>query len=275
MATTGGGPPPRKMNKLDAPPKSDSEDDGQEIDEETQLQSALQEIDASQNEIDSLNEKASNEINKVKQKYNKLKKPFFEKRNTVIAKVKNFWATAMVNHRNISPLIDKEEMDCLHFLKKLEVEEFEDIESGFRIKFYFDDNPYFEEDCLVKEFHMSIITLDITSTNTEIRWKTGMDLSKFKENETLRRQLGFEPKNFFTWFLNYTTPSDDTTAEAIKDDLWSDPVKYYLIGDMGDDLEKEGSDEDDDDDAVVIDEEDDEIHNDENDNPEDDDDDEQ
>jgi len=30
-------------------------------------------------------------------------------------------------------LIDEEEEDCLHFLNKLEVEEFENVENGFRL----------------------------------------------------------------------------------------------------------------------------------------------
>lgn len=36
----------------------------------------------------------------------------------------------------------------------MEVEEFEDIKSGYRIKFYFDENPFFENDVLCKEFHL-------------------------------------------------------------------------------------------------------------------------
>jgi len=50
--------------------------------------------------------------------------------------------------------LEEDEEDALRFLNKLEVEEFEDIKSGYRINFYFDENPYFENDVLTKEFHL-------------------------------------------------------------------------------------------------------------------------
>jgi hypothetical protein len=40
------------------------------------------------------------------------------------------------------------------FLNKLEVEEFEDIKSGYRIKLFFDENPYFTNEWITKEFHL-------------------------------------------------------------------------------------------------------------------------
>lgn len=39
------------------------------------------------------------------------------------------------------------------FLSNFEVEEYEDIKSGYRIKFFFDENPYFTNTLLTKEFH--------------------------------------------------------------------------------------------------------------------------
>lgn len=272
--TAGSGPSPRKMKKLDTEdpagaPGSDSEDEGgEEYDEDTQK--ALEEIDSSQNDIDALNEKASEEILKVEQKYNKLRKPHFDRRNEIIAKINNFWITAMVNHPQISLLIDEEEEDCLHFLTKMEVEEFEDIKSGYRIKLYFDQNPFFENDMLMKEFHLGG---EPKSTSTEIRWKNGMDLTKrVKESAALqRRKRGFEPKNFFTWFTDHVDPSSDDIAEVIKDDLWPNPLQYYLVPDIdGNGIDEEGSDDDDegeeeDDDAVVVVEEDEEIDEDDKD----------
>ena len=93
---------------------------------------------------------ASEEILKVEQKYNKLRRPFFDKRNEIIKRVPKFWLTAFINHPQISAIIEEEEEDCLQYLNKLEVEEFEDIKSGYRIKLCFDDNPYFENDALTK-----------------------------------------------------------------------------------------------------------------------------
>ena len=50
--------------------------------------------------------------------------------------------------------------------------EFEDIKSGYRIDFYFDENPYFENKILSKEFHLNE-SGDPSSKSTEIKWKSG------------------------------------------------------------------------------------------------------
>ena len=40
-------------------------------------------------------------------------------------------------------------------MTRAEVTEFEDIKPGNRIDFYFDENPYFENKVLSKEFHLN------------------------------------------------------------------------------------------------------------------------
>lgn len=57
-----------------------------------------------------------------------------------------------VNNKKIAEILEEEEEDALRYLNKLEVEEFEDIKSGYRINFHFDENPYFENSVLTKEF---------------------------------------------------------------------------------------------------------------------------
>ncbi|XP_078596116.1 protein SET-like isoform X24 [Branchiostoma floridae x Branchiostoma japonicum] len=276
-------PSPHKVRKLDPQDAVSSEgDDSKEYDAETQK--ALEDIDACQNEIDALNEQASEEILKVEQKYNKLRKPFFEKRNDLIQKIPNFWVTAFVNHPQVSALLTEEDEECLHYLTKLEVEEFEDIKSGYRcspatylgIKFFFDDNPFFENEVIEKEFHLGS-SGDPASKSSEIKWKEGMDLTKRNKEITKqgRKRLHEEPRSFFFWFTDNTDASCDDIAEVIKDDMWPNPLQYYLVPDV--EVEENGldddSDEDEDgvDDSVVVVDEEDELDEDDDEDDEDDD----
>lgn len=253
---------PKKARKVEG--SSGSGGDGEESrDYDAETQKALEEIDACQNEIDALNEKASEEILKVEQKYNKLRKPFFEKRNELIKKIPNFWVTAFVNHPQISAILDEEEEECLHFLTKLEVEEFEDIKSGYRIKFYFDENPYFDNDVLVKEFHLGS-SGDPASQSTPIKWKESMDLTKRHKDrqaamKTARKRGHEQPRTFFTWFTDHGDASADDIAEVIKDDMWPNPLQYFLVPDIevengleGDDDDESDEDGEEVDDSVVV-----------------------
>jgi len=224
----------------------DSNVEEKDFDKETQK--ALEEIDANQNEIDALNEQASEEILKVEIKYNKLRKPFYEKRNEIIKRVPKFWLTAFINHPQISALIEEEEEDCLQYMSKLEVEEFEDIKSGYKINLFFDQNPYFEDDVLTKEFHMGP-TGDPVSQSTKIRWKEGFDLAAKAAQKAAAaaaksgRKRPLENRTFFSWFCDNSDPSTDDVAEVIKDDMWPNPLQYFLVPDI--EVEENGEDEED------------------------------
>lgn len=195
---------------------------------------ALEAIDSCQNEIDALNEKASEEILKVEQKYNTLRKPYFQKRNDIIKRIPSFWVTAIVNHPQISGILEEEEEECLQFMEKLEVEEFEDIKSGYRIHFYFDENSYFENKVLTKEFNLGSSGETPVSTSTAIKWKPDRDLTKMLPKKAManRRKRGLEYRTFFDWFTDNNDPINDDIAELIKDDLWPNPLQYYLVPDI-------------------------------------------
>ena len=202
-------------------PKIDESMEEKDFDEETQK--ALEEIDASQNEIDVLNEKASEEILKVEQKYNKLRRPFYDKRNEIIQRIPKFWLTAFINHPQISSIIEEDEEDALQYLNKLEVEEYEDIKSGYRIKLHFAQNPYFENEVLTKEFQLGS-SGDPASVSTAIQWKEGHDLAAKAAMKAATAKGGrkrvLETRTFFTWFCDNSDPSVDDVAEVIKDDMW-------------------------------------------------------
>ncbi|XP_043280469.1 protein SET isoform X2 [Venturia canescens] len=242
--------PNKKIKKLEERGSGDGMDSR---DYDLEIQKTLEEIDGCQNQIDGLNEKASDEILEVEKKYNKLRKPFFQKRNDIIKRIPNFWVTAFVNNKKIAEILEEEEEDALRYLNKLEVEEFEDIKSGYRINFYFDENPYFENTVLTKEFHLG----SSASQSTPIRWKDGADLIKrLKGKGQLKgrkRPLGH--RSFFDWFTDHGDPSSDEIAELIKDDMWPNPLQYYLAPDMdvengievdGEDIDSEDDEEDED-----------------------------
>jgi len=200
---------------------------------EHQTQQALEEIDTCQNQIDLLNEKASEDILNVEQKYNKLRKPLFERRNGIIQKIENFWITAFVNHPQITALLDEDEEDCLHNLSKVEVEEFDDIKFGYRIKFYFEPNKYFENDVLTKEFFLGSPVP--CSKSTTINWKEGQNIIqqiKARNEKNKKKQKRGDNKTFFTWYEDDCDPTADEIAEVIKDDLWPNPLQYYLSPDV-------------------------------------------
>ncbi|XP_029637558.1 protein SET isoform X1 [Octopus sinensis] len=261
---------PRKVQKVAVSEASSEAEESRDFDSETQK--ALEDIDSCQNEIDALNEKASEEILKVEQKFNKLRRPYFDRRNELIKKIPNFWVTAFVNHPQISVILDEEEEECLHYLNMVEVEEFEDIKSGYRVKFHFSPNPYFSNDILCKEFHLATTGMsnisslwDPASKSTSINWQDGMDLTKKVQREQIviadRKRKHQPNRTFFTWFLDNKDPSADDIAEVIKDDMWPNPLQYFLAPDI--EVEENGvSDEDDDDDeldesVVVVNEDDD------------------
>jgi len=242
--------PPAKIRKVD------NLEDSQGSEYDSQTQKALEDIDICQNEIDQVNEKASEEILKVEQKYNCLRKPLFTKRSGIIKKIPNFWVTSFVNHPHISLLLEEVEEEALHYLTSLEVEEFDDIKSGYRIHFHFDTNPYFTNTTLTKEFRLAN-TGDPTSHSTPINWKDGHNLlqpappspsvpsSSSLSNGQAKKS---NKRTFFGWFTDHSDPSGDETAEVIKDDIWPNPLHYYLVPDIeveADDEEEDLDDEED------------------------------
>ena len=66
------------------------------------------------------------------------------------------------------------------------MEEFEDIKSGYKINFHFNQNPYFENETLSKEFHLNEAG-EPSSNSTELKWKPGKVM---KIEETLMGESG-------------------------------------------------------------------------------------
>uniref|UniRef100_A0A671RH61 Protein SET-like n=1 Tax=Sinocyclocheilus anshuiensis TaxID=1608454 RepID=A0A671RH61_9TELE len=209
-----------------------SNHDGGDETSEKEQQEAIEHIDEVQNEIDRLNEQASEEILKVEQKYNKLRQPFFQKRSELIAKIPNFWVTTFVNHPQ-GKILRKL---LLHYLI---------------IIFYVSiTHPLFSiNKVLSKEIHLNE-SGDPTSKSTEIKWKPGKDLtsrSSQTPSKAGKKRQHEEPESFFTWFTDHSDSGADELGEVIKDDIWPNPLQYYLVPDMED---EEGEDEEEDEEGL-------------------------
>lgn len=244
---------PNKVAKLD----NDNIDDV--LDKEHQ--DIVEQIDSIQGQIDGLNEQASEEILQVEQKYNNLRKPIFNKRADLIKKIPKFWVIVFVNHPQISALLDEEDEEALHYLTSVEVEEFEDIKSGYRIKFHFSENPYFENNLICKEFMLSE-NGEQTCKSTNINWKENMNLTTRLSEAAAKagqKRQHEEPESFFSWFNDQSEVGTDEVGELIKDEIWPNPLQYFLGG--GNDTEE--GEEDDENVVLIEDEEDDDDEDDE------------
>lgn len=224
-----------KKSKID--PEEDSVDtlDDQEI----------QLLESIQDQIEELNDKATDEILEVERKYNRLRKPIYEKRSQAIRKIPEFWVKVFNNQDMLSAVLLEDDMAAMKYLVELNVEDHDDVKSGFKISLTFDPNPFFKNSVLSKEFVYDKEG-NLTVIPTKIEWKEGKDLTKRaqKDVKAKRSREEDDSESFFTWF----SPEDQDLelAEIIKEEIWPNPAKYFLGLVEGDEeAEEEGDEEDD------------------------------
>ncbi|CAB3406723.1 unnamed protein product [Caenorhabditis bovis] len=183
----------------------------------------LMELDMVQLDLDNLGEQAAEEILAIEQAYNKKRQPHYQKRSQLIEQIPSFWQTAFLNHHLITTAIPEEEEEVLLNLKDLEVEEFEDIKTGYKIKLKFDKNSFFDTEQIIKTFHLN--AENPVSTTSEINWKPG------KKPEPKDPSDGSQ-LTFVEWLASNLPPDADEIAEVIKDDLYPNPLQYFIMPDM-------------------------------------------
>ncbi|XP_006897308.1 PREDICTED: protein SET-like [Elephantulus edwardii] len=151
-------------------------------------------------------------------------------------------------------LLGEEDEEALHYLTSVEVTGFEDIKSGYKTDFYFDENTYFENKILSKESHLNE-SAEPSSKSTEIKWKSGKDLTKRSsqmQSKASRKRQHEEPESCSMWFTDHSDVDADELGEVVRGDIWPHPLQYYLV--PGTDDEGEEADDDDEGDLEDIDE---------------------
>lgn len=49
------------------------------------------------------------------------------------------------------------------------------------------------------------------------------------QNKAGKKRQHEEPESFFTWFTDHSDAGADELGEVIKDDIWPNPLQYYLV----------------------------------------------
>ena len=96
-----------------------------------------------------------------------------------------FWGNNICEPSTSAFTAWEEDEEALHYLTRVEVTEFEDVTSGYRIDFYFDENPHFENKVLSKEYRRNESD-HLSSKSTEIKWKSGKDLTNVQVRHRIR-----------------------------------------------------------------------------------------
>ncbi|XP_064557706.1 putative testis-specific Y-encoded-like protein 3 [Zonotrichia leucophrys gambelii] len=201
----------------------DDEDEEEEEERDEGPGRYLAALEAVQLELEAVEEEAARAFRRLRARFCLRRRPHLQRRNRLIQHIPGFWVTAFLNHPQLSAMISDRDEDALSYMTSLQVEEFGQSHPGCRIRFFFSVNPYFQNDVVAKEFVRGP-SGHLVSHSTPIRWWQGQDPRS-------RPHKGPPaPRSFFAWFGDHSAPAGDRVAEIIKDELWPNPLQFYLLG---------------------------------------------
>lgn len=178
-------------------------------------------LEAIQLELDIVNAQADRAFQQLEHKFGRMRRHYLERRNYIIQHIPGFWVAAFRNHPQLSPMIRGQDAQMLRYITNLEVKELRHPRTGCKFKFFFRRNPYFRNKLIVKEYEVRA-SGRVVSLSTPIVWRQGHEPQSF-----IRRNQDVVC-SFFTWFSDHSLPESDKIAEIIKEDLWPNPLQYYL-----------------------------------------------
>ncbi|XP_026457975.1 uncharacterized protein LOC113358594 isoform X1 [Papaver somniferum] len=228
-----------------------------------------------QEKLDEVNKRTLHEMRKVKQKYEK--KVWEEeaekkcgdtlnclgKRKNIIELIPNFWSTAFLGLPSLRKLLTEEDKKIMGYLKTVDVSDCLHVKSGFTITFEFEQNAFFENVKLSREYSFSHKGI-IDTSGTEIKWKdkgitTGPEadvIEKGSEQSStdVRKSIAQASKgqgslpslsskgskkilvlysfcdcSFLAWFSDHLAKDQDRdeVAEKIAYSLWPNAPEYF------------------------------------------------
>ncbi|NWR40475.1 TSYL5 protein, partial [Tachuris rubrigastra] len=201
----------------------EEEEEEEEGEEEEGPGRYLAALEAVQLQLEAVEEEAARAFRRLHARFGLRRRPHLQRRNRLIQHIPGFWVTAFLNHPQLSAMISDRDEDALSYMTSLQVEEFGQSRPGCRIRFFFSINPYFQNDVVAKEFVRGP-SGHLVSHSTPIRWWQGQD----PRSRPHKGPPG--PRSFFAWFGDHSFPAGDRVAEIIKEELWPNPLQFYLLG---------------------------------------------
>ncbi|XP_023847237.1 protein SET isoform X3 [Salvelinus sp. IW2-2015] len=174
--------------------------------------------------LDALEKKGARLHQRLELKLSRQRRPHVDQRSSIIQAIPGFWVTALLNHPHLSAHIDKTDEGALSYMTNLEIESFKTNKLGYRIGFHFKRNPYFQNNIIVKELHLGMAGSPVSFSNP-ILWHRGQNLTLHSEPRRSGRGVY---QTFFSWFSDHASPGRDDIAQILKDDLFRNPLRYYL-----------------------------------------------
>ncbi|KAI9004243.1 hypothetical protein BC832DRAFT_79639 [Gaertneriomyces semiglobifer] len=163
--------------------------------------------------------------------------------------VPEFWLTAMKNNMRLDDRITDKDADALKFLTDIKVH-YLDNNPGFKLEFYFDENPFFTDAVLTKSYFLEFSPEASFGDNlmydhaegSQIHWKEGQDLSVTVEikkqrhkgtNKTRTVKKTVPAETFFRFFSPPKAPSEDEEVDEDElEDLDAMLEDDYEIGEL-------------------------------------------
>ncbi|XP_062854461.1 testis specific protein Y-linked [Trichomycterus rosablanca] len=172
--------------------------------------------------LEALERKGARLHRRIELKLSRQKRPHHDQRASIALSIPGFWLTALLNHPHLSAQVDENDEDALSYMNNLEVETFKNNKLGYRISFHFRRNPFFQNKVIMKELHLGGSPV---SFSNPILWHPGESLTG---NAEPRRNSRGVYQSFFHWFNDHSNPGKDDIAQILKDDLYKNPLRYYL-----------------------------------------------
>ncbi|KAM6216093.1 testis-specific Y-encoded-like protein 5 [Rhynchocyon petersi] len=203
-------------------PKEEEEEDDDEGPGPQADEGSMGTLESVQHKLETMNAQADRSYLRLSRKFGQLRLHHLERRNRLIQDIPGFWGRAFQNHPQLSTFLSVKDKEVLRYLNNLEVEELGLARLGYKIKFYFDRNPYFQNRVLIKEYGCGPSNRVVSHT-TPIQWLPGHDLQSMCQGNS--ENSG----SFFRWFSNHIPIESDKVVEIINEELWPNPLQYYLM----------------------------------------------